>query len=386
MNIVLEEIYRSTVKLLVPLTPEETYARIVDEAKRLAKAEYGSIFLYKHEEFERVYSSIPSEFQITPRSKEGLTYRALMEQKPLVFTADEVNKLRPEAPTAKSKLYIFIPLTFNDEAIGVLTLQSQASTRFTRRQLQTIKLFSSVASLKIRNVLLFTDIKKAIDTREMFMSMAAHELRTPLTAITGYSDLLSQRVKSGEKINHEWVEALRVETQRLSRLVNELSEINMIKMNDMPYSLQPCDVRQMLSSAQEEVSEVYPEYAFTIVDATSEEPMFVHGDFKKLKQVFAHIMHNAAKFSKREDEITIILSKKDMVVTIEIIDRGEGMTGEELKNLFSEFYKANSRAHEGIGLGLYISRRIIESHNGKIAITSKKKKGTNVIITLPQHV
>ena len=124
-SIVTEKLYISSLNFLSKLTPQETYKKIVDEARKLTGAEHGSVFLRKNKTFKRVYTSIPDKTLVEPRKK-GFSYTAYKERRILIVTIEEILKYHPEFEKKSDlKSLILFPLFYNQKSIGVMSLLSK---------------------------------------------------------------------------------------------------------------------------------------------------------------------------------------------------------------------------------------------------------------------
>lgn len=381
MNIQVSRVYRSALKLMAPLTVEGTHAVIVQEAQKLVRAKYGSIYIFENGQFKRIFSTSPESLQVSPREN-GYAYKAFLTRKTLCIPARKLAKAHSIYKNSNVKFTIIIPLTYESSTLGVVTLEATRDLTVRPNDLRILGLFGSLASLKIRNNLLFTELKEALETRDLFISMASHELKNPLTTTSAYAQLIQAQATKGKEIKPEWLETLLSATQRMTRMINELFDINQIKSGKMAFKFQQVDVFDVLANSITDFKSSFPFHTVLVVDKrASKEKSAVDAD--KLLQVFNNILNNAGKFSKPNKKITIELVSSDTTITVRITDQGPGIDAEELDRLFSEFYKGKKHSSEGLGLGLFISKRIIEAHGGQILVESEIKKGTTFTIHLP---
>ena len=168
---ILERIQTAGLKFLVPLTLEETYQTIVQEAIKLIDAEYGSILLEENNEWKRVYASSKLADKTESRKK-GNTYKAFTQNKVIIADIKETAKFHPELKKQGVKSSIYIPLIYKDKAIGVLSINAKKKVEQTDSELKTLKLFGSMASLVIRKAQLYKETQDALDTRDFFISLS----------------------------------------------------------------------------------------------------------------------------------------------------------------------------------------------------------------------
>lgn len=380
MGTILEKIYKSGLKFLEPLTPEKTFQLVVGEAMKLVKAQYGSIFFIEKGEFKRVYTSAPHLHKIQVR-KRGIAYQTFKNRKAHVYKTKSLEKFHPEYKQTGIKSIISIPLSYRNQSIGVLSLQSVRSEYFTRKELNILKWFGSLVTLAIRKNQLYDEVKRALEARDLFISMAAHELRTPITTISGYSQLLYSKFAGSDTIESKWISELSWEALRLTYLVNELLEVDRIKTGQFQYTFQECNFREVVRRAIADFHFTHPDYKVILNDQLNGADVVI-GDFNKLLQLVINLLDNAAKFSPSDSEIVIELKPKPRYVCLAIKDQGKGIPKQDLPNIFEKFYKGADHTKEGMGIGLFLAKNIVKQHHGDIHISSKEKKGTKVEVKL----
>jgi GAF domain-containing protein len=170
---ILERIYSSVLKFLIQLTPDETYATIVNEAIKLVGGEDGAILLLQDGEFKKVYSSSPSIAAVKTRKK-GFSYNAFIKKKAFVVDYDELRKAHPEKEFENVHSSLFIPLSYKNKGLGTLIVRSSAHGKaFTTNELNVLQLFGSMATLAITKAEFYNEIQQALNMRDRFISMAA---------------------------------------------------------------------------------------------------------------------------------------------------------------------------------------------------------------------
>jgi len=365
-----------------PLSLDETYQVIIEEAQKLTNAEYCSIFLNQEGKLQRAYSTVPRKIQAEPRTNGNLE-KVFRTGKTMILSSEEFKRAHPEYTGKKLKYMVLIPLSNEVETLGVLICQIFGDTTENNQQTEILQLFGSLASLKIRNNLLVEELQSAIATRDLFMSMASHEFRTPLTTISAYAQLMHKNILNGVPIQDKWVKTLLFASQRLGNLVNELLHVNQMSLGKFRYVFTSIDVQsEILEQIQEDFYVAYPNHKLIIKNLLPQK-FLLEIDREKFLQVLINILNNAAKFSVESEPISLSIKCLKNTVVFTIKDEGRGIAREELQHLFEEFYKAKGNTLPGMGLGLFISKRIVEEHGGKITISSKLNTGTKVTITLP---
>lgn len=380
MNGLLEKINKSALKFLSPLTPEKTYEVIVVEALKLLDGKYGSVILEIDGDLKRVYGSMPFTYSIKNRKKAN-TYKAFNENK--VIIAD-ITKAHPEIVKFDIKWTIFIPLSYQNKPIGVITINTdKEDVTLLQKEMDVLKLYGALASMAIKKTQLYSEAQKTLEVRDFFIALAAQELRTPLTTINGYVQLLQNKLnKDTQSQESKWVSKLSIESAKLTKIVQQLLEVNKVKAGTVQYALQDCDMRDIMKKAIHSIQILYPSRIFNY-EMKLDKTTRTIGDCNKLKSVIESIIDNAVKYSPAESPITITsrFDKKNFIITVE--DVGKGISKKDLPYIFEGFYKPDYNQEHGLIIGLFMAKSIIDYHKGKIQIKSAQGKGTSVEILLP---
>lgn len=375
----LTEINKSSMRFLEPMSLEKTYETIVLEAMRLVKADYGLMFTYHDKVLDIAYSS-NNEFPNFKPRRNGMIYKIFKAQEIFYGELDELKEVHPKLLKADVKSVMFIPMSYRKKASGVIVIQFRKITRFTRHELNLFKLFGAFASIAIRKNLLQEEMKRALDLRDAFISMASHELRTPLTTINGYAQMLYRAHKDDTSIEANWIKKLYVENVRLTNLVKELMEVNRIKSGQLQYFWSMCSLNEIVSRAVETFQLNHPARRIALYSNNSSIKIIADPD--KFLQLLLSILDNAEKFSPDTSVIDVILEKDKSQVSITIKDKGIGIPKKNLESI-QLAQKFDKLKQNGLGIGLFLAKNIIDQHHGSIKITSRLNKGTAVKIRLP---
>lgn len=378
----LEKIYKLSLKLLIPLDLEETYKFIVKEGMKLIKADHGSILLLEEGKLKRVYVSSPMFYKIKPRRGDFM-YRVIETQKPMVLDVEQLAKRHPEIRETKIQSDIILPLSNHKRPFGVLTFMSLKDKTFTEKEINSLKLFAPLAMMAIRKAQLYDETRKALEARDLFISMAAHELRTPLTTINGYIQLLYSKLGGADTSESRWIEELTWEGYRLTQLINELLEVNRIKTGHLRYIWTECSLVEVVNQALKDFSFTHPENTVVLENKSRNGRDRIIGDYNKLLQVIINLLDNAAQSSSPDKRIFITLIRKAGFVVLAIKDEGKGISKKDLPMIYEMFYRGENHTKEGIGIGLFLAKHIISQHRGTINIKSELNKGTTVEVKLP---
>lgn len=382
---ILENIYSSVLRFLVPLSVDETYKVVVEEAVRLTDGQYGTIYLTSRGELRRVFSTMPQSVSIKLR-KRGYRYKAFKGKMSILINKKDLKKLKaihPELHRIEARSVLVVPLINQGRSEGLLTIDSWTDKKFTKKDLETLKLFGSLASLAIKQANLYEEIKKSLENRDLFISLASHELRTPLTTINGYIQLLISRIRQRKPIDNKWILELAFESQRMKNLLDEFLEINSIRIGKIQFNFGEISLSEIVNHAISTFKFNFPKRKLTVKNRLPKTDLII-GDSDKLHEVFMNILENSVKYSSPKTEITLSLLRQKDFFKIIVSDQGWGIEEKDIPQVFEGFYKGKSSKHEGMGLGLYLVKNIIDAHHGEISIDSKVGRGTNVNIKLPK--
>ncbi len=215
-----------------------------------------------------------------------------------------------------------------------------------------------------------------------FISSVSHELRTPLTAIKGWAETLMIDGGGSPDTMKKGVGVIVNETERLSRMVEELLDFSRMQNGHFTLQNTNMDILAELGDAVLIYSDKARREQIRIIYNEPEMLPFVYGDKNRIRQVFINIIDNAVKYSSAGDTVTIEASETGGNVKVTVSDTGCGIKESDLAKVKTKFYKAN-HTRRGSGIGLAVADEIIAMHGGALDIKSREGEGTTVIITLP---
>lgn len=222
--------------------------------------------------------------------------------------------------------------------------------------------------------------------QKQFINVAAHELKTPTQGILGFSDLLKRYPEKRDEIT----EAICRNATRLQRLINDILDITKIESQNFRLSKEQLNLNSLIASAVQDHGGKVNEVSKSIVkillsfeqetNNNNKNPIFVEADKFRLTQVISNLLSNAVKFTQK-GHITISTERTGSDAIVRVKDTGSGIDPDIYPRLFSKFA---SKSYQGTGLGLFISKSIVEAHGGKIWVeNNKNENGVTFIFTLP---
>lgn len=213
--------------------------------------------------------------------------------------------------------------------------------------------------------------------RRDFLAMVTHDLRTPLTTVRGNAQLLMRRGAYRE----ETVAAILDQADRMQRLLDDLADVVRLEGGTLPLRRAPVDLVE-LARQEADVAQLQDGGRRIVVEAPG-GPVIGNWDDGRLGQVLANLLGNAIKYSPKGGTVTVRVEAAGDVARLRVRDEGPGIDREHLPLLFERFYRAQVTGAGGLGLGLYISRMLVEAHGGQISAESEPGAGSTFTVTLP---
>ena len=218
----------------------------------------------------------------------------------------------------------------------------------------------------------------------------SHELRTPLNAIIGFSDIMNNEVMGplGQDAYKDYVADIHKSGTGLLKIINEILDISKIESGNRELNESEFDLDEVMQSCVELYNSRIKEKDITLMDQTKDMPLIV-GEALSIKQVLGNVYSNAVKYTPNEGRITLFTNyDMDGTFRLSVTDTGVGMTAVEVEKALSPFGQVDNaldRASSGTGLGLPLSKAIMDVHDGRIEILSEKSIGTTVTLVFPSE-
>lgn len=233
------------------------------------------------------------------------------------------------------------------------------------------------------------ELEKVNQLKDHFLSMASHELKTPITVIRGQVQLGTRRLAKQPDLPSEFaplqtvLERVDQQTHRLEALVDDLLDLSILSAGKMALRMTKCDVRDV---CREVVAEQQTLSGRTIELDVPASPVVLQADCERLSQVVINLVTNAIKYSPKDTAIQVRVTQHTDSVMIQVHNAGPAIPQEQQANIFEPFYRtpaAQSSTKKGWGLGLAISKEIVERHGGHIRVKSSEENGTTFFVDLP---
>ncbi len=229
------------------------------------------------------------------------------------------------------------------------------------------------------------DLARLEAMRQEFIGNVSHEIQSPLSAIAGFAHILqSQQLTEEQK--HQYLDIIHTESQRLSRLTQNLLQLTSLESGAHPVHLKPVPIDRQIRDSVVALEPLWSPKQLTLDVAV--EPVVAQADPDLLNQVWVNLLTNAVKFTPSGGRIRIEGGPSGDWVAVAVEDSGLGISQEDLPRIFERFYKsdrARTRTTPGSGLGLAIVKKIVDMHGGRIGVESEPGQGTRVRIQIPSR-
>lgn len=232
---------------------------------------------------------------------------------------------------------------------------------------------------------LYKEKSQTLNERDLFMNSLVHELRAPLTAMRGYASMIEEsKVVPPTEIGY--AQKIRESTSRLVNLVNDFLEAARIQSGQLPLTWSETDITSLITRTVEASELTANEKGLVLKKVLPKIAITTKTDAKRLEQVITNVLSNAIKYTP-SGTITVSLEKSFKDINIIVADTGRGISADDQKKVFSPFVRVGDKSQlesvTGTGLGMWITRQLVQQLGGKIELESIKGVGTHVIVTVP---
>ena len=341
------------------------------------------------EAYRRVFPTSVSSGTVAGRS---LLERAVV-QIPDVFT-DSGYAYKSVGLATPFQAIFGIPLLREGHALGAIAVSRTEPGPLSEREVEVLKTFADQAVIAIENVRLFNEIQEKSLQLELanrhkseFLSNMSHELRTPLNAIIGFSEVLLERMfgEMNEK-QEDYLKDIHSSGLHLLSLINDILDLAKVEAGRMELHLATFHLPAAINNALTLIRERAMRHRITLAVELDPQLGELTADERKLKQILLNLLSNAVKFTPEGGRITVTARRADNMVEISVSDTGIGIAPQDHAAVFEEFKQVGTdytRKAEGTGLGLALTRKLVELHGGAMKLESVPGKGSTFAFTLP---
>lgn len=222
--------------------------------------------------------------------------------------------------------------------------------------------------------------------RGLLMANLSHDLRTPITVIKGYVEGIQDGIAATEEKRQHYLSTIYNKTLALEQLVADMRDFSEYELGRMQYHFERVDLTALLKDLVQEYRMDVEGSGMSLEDQLPEQALWTTADRRKLKRVLDNLVSNAVKYGRAGGEVSLTGQAYQGGIIVQVSDNGRGISPQAMGHIFDSFYRedtARSSAVPGSGLGLAICKSIMESHHGKIWLTSREGEGTDAYLYLP---
>jgi signal transduction histidine kinase/CheY-like chemotaxis protein len=386
---VLEAIGRSASEL------EPVFETVLRQAVRLCRADAGLIYVLDGDVYRLAFAigGSPAYREYVAgvaiaRGPGTLVGRVGLERRAvqiLDVLADPDYEMHRARELGGFRTMLGVPMLAGDKVIGVITLWREQVEAFGDRTLGLITTFAAQGAIAVQNAQLFRELEVAGRHKSEFLASMSHELRTPLNAVIGFSDVLLERM-FGElnERQEEYVRDIRDSGRHLLELINEILDLSKVEAGRMELESSALSLPDMLEQGLSMVRERAARHGIAISLDVAPEVGVIWADELKLKQVVLNLLSNAVKFTPDGGSISVAANIVDGEAQVVVRDTGIGIEEDDHERIFEAFQRGGREARsEGTGLGLTLSKRIVELHGGRIWMSSRPGEGSTFGFAVP---
>ncbi|HEX2411228.1 MAG TPA: ATP-binding protein [Solirubrobacteraceae bacterium] len=393
---VLEVIGRSTAAL------EPVFETVLQQAVRLCRADAGLIYVLDGERYRvafaiggsQAYRDYVAGIPLS-RGAGTLVGRVGLEQRTvqiLDVLADPDYELHRARELGGFRTMCGVPMLTGGKVVGVIVLWRETVEAFDDRTVALVTTFAAQGAIAIQNAQLVHALQRREQELEVasrhkseFLASMSHELRTPLNAVIGFSDVLLERMFGDlSPRQEEYVRDIRDSGRHLLELINEILDLSKVEAGRMELEVAPLSLPDLVTHGMGMVRERATRHGIAMSLDVAPGAGTVWADELKLKQVVLNLLTNAVKFTPDGGSVDVSAGIADEEARVEVRDTGIGIRKAEQERIFEAFQRGGREARtEGTGLGLTLSRRIVELHGGRMWMTSRPGVGSTFGFAVP---
>ena len=333
----------------------------------------------------------------------GLVNQVVIEQRP-VFSEDiQLDGRFPLDPLAQQygwRAALGLPMFLEREFVGTVSVYFHEVRPFDATLMQVLQILANQAAVALDNARRFQrerqtiemlqranlELQEADRMKSEFLTNMSHELRTPLNAIIGFSEIIRTSPELTEGERNEFAETIHTSGRRLLKLINDILELTHIQAGRLELHPAPCLLAEAVDAALSENAASATQKELTVTSRVDRSLQVVF-DPRSLRHVVHNLVNNAVKFTPEHGNVVISAVETEPGTVVEVRDTGIGIKLEDQPRLFEEFRQVDgttSRGYEGVGLGLALSKRLVELQGGQIWVESAPGRGSAFRFLIPR--
>ncbi|RJP53140.1 MAG: GAF domain-containing protein [Anaerolineaceae bacterium] len=388
------------------LNPDELLQSVVDLTKERFGLYHAHIYL-ANEAWQTLLLAagagevgrimVADQHAIPMSMEQSIVARAFRERQAIIINnvnAEPNHLPNPLLPETRSEMVV--PMIVGDQVLGVFDVQSQRANRFTEEDANIYTTLTAQVSVALQNARLYAEqsatlaqLRELDRLKSSFLANMSHELRTPLNSILGFADVILEELDGPltENMNND-LKLIQKNGQHLLHLINDVLDMAKIEAGRMNLNIEHFQLVELLEEVTSLTSSLASERNDALfIEPGSDQTLEISADRTRMRQVMLNLVNNAIKFTER-GKISIRVERRGEMAFIAVKDTGIGIPPDNLETVFQEFTQVDTsttRKAGGTGLGLPISRRLVEMHGGHLwaESTGVPGEGSTFFVELP---
>jgi two-component system sensor histidine kinase KdpD len=383
----LSRLYELSQSIIGARNTDEVLTAIAQKAADVFEAQACWLLRPNAQMYLTPHAQAPEGVRPLTRAEIALAEWAFTHSSQVVQTASQKPQFRGKAPGERTT---FVPLRAGARAIGVLGIADKTSGRpFTTAERTVLATFADQAAVALERLYLLQEAERAEilarsdELKSALVSTVSHDLRTTLASImASVTSLLEPGIAWGEDTQREFLQSIYDEARRLDKLVSNLLDMSRIESGELRPEKDWYSIDEVIEAVTQRLESRATEHQLTVQIA--ENLPMVMLDFTQIDQVITNIVQNAIKYTPPGTLIHIDARQIGEYVQVTVADSGPGVPAEQLPKLFTKFFRVDGRTQvKGMGLGLAISKGLVEAHGGRIGAKNKAGGGLEITFALP---
>lgn len=395
--LVLTQLQNLSLRLNAALTLDQTLDAIVEAAIAICRADRAAIsYINEAGELDILNHRGLSEEYIRERRltrPDPVIERIIQTRQPLIIEdIDEFQTLSPNYCAWKREgigSIVTLPLVREGEVFGVIGAGASTPRHYNQTETDAMAVLAAQASAAVTNARLFEQLREANRAKDEFLSILSHELRTPLTPILGWMHLMKP-FSNLDPMLAQGIQTVERNANQLAGLIRDLLDLTRIIRGRIELAREPADLSSLVQSAFSESLSTAEELSINMELSLPTDPIVSNVDPVRIQQVMSNLLSNALKFTPAKGRVGVTLKHDGgpaPCAIIEVADSGIGIGKDFLPHVFERFTQAHggiNRRYDGLGLGLAITRAIVETHGGRVTAESGgPDRGSRFTVRLP---
>jgi PAS domain S-box-containing protein len=227
--------------------------------------------------------------------------------------------------------------------------------------------------------------KQLVKVEQEFIASISHELRSPLMSLMEYLDLVRSRPVNDAVVQEEFLVQASQDAKRLMDTVNELNDFSMLEGDGLQLTYEQVDIIQLVCNVLSSLKDLATHKRVSLIAAPMKPVLLVEVDAPRVRRVMCKLVERAIRSSDKGKKVLVTCNPQNDRLVLNVIDEGLGIPTDDCERIFDKYFQANESTNHGMGLGLYVSRKIAEAHGGSLSVSSQQEAGATFTFNIPMN-